>query len=118
MKTAILLAHGSREPQARASFEALVERVAQALPDLVVRPAYFSLGEPDLVTQVEALVQAGATVVRILPFFLLDGVHTRRDIPALVASLRQRWPHLAIELDPCLQDDPALERLLVGRLKG
>jgi precorrin-8X/cobalt-precorrin-8 methylmutase len=38
------------------------------------------------------------------------------DIPALLDECRQRFPHLALELLPTLENDPALEDLLVERL--
>ncbi|HCF06311.1 MAG: hypothetical protein JG774_1097 [Desulfomicrobiaceae bacterium] len=114
----IVLAHGSREPRARESFERLVARLGTMVPDCTVVPAYFSLGEPDLPTQVGALAAAGVRHIRILPLFLLDGVHLRRDIPALVAELAQRWPAVEVRLEPGLHDDPGLLALLAQRLRG
>lgn len=112
----IVLAHGSRELQARAAFAALVARLAAAVPGVRVEPAFFSLGEPDLPAQAARLAADGVRQVHILPLFLLDGVHVRRDIPALVADLQQRWPEVCFRLEPSLQDDPALVRLLAARI--
>jgi sirohydrochlorin ferrochelatase len=86
-------------------------------PEVRVVPAYFSLGEPDLPTQVAALATAGVRQIHILPLFLLDGVHLRRDIPALVAELAQRWPAVEVRLESGLHDDPGLMELLARRLR-
>jgi sirohydrochlorin ferrochelatase len=88
------------------------------VPDCTVVPAYFSLGEPDLPTQVGALAAAGVRHIRILPLFHFGGVHLRRDIPALVAELAQRWPAVEVRLEPGLHDDPGLLALLAQRLRG
>ncbi len=117
MKTAwIFVAHGSRESEAQAAFGDMIAQVAATQPQVRVVPAFFSLGEPDLVTQVARLVEDGVRRIAIVPVFLLDGVHVRRDIPSQVETLRHRWPEVEFHLEPSLQDDAGLVRLLAARI--
>ena len=51
-----------------------------------------------------------------MPYFLYSGQHVTVDIPALWTECRQRFPQITIELLPTLENDPALEDLVVERL--
>ena len=52
-----------------------------------------------------------------MPYFLYNGVHIEKDIPALLAELERRYPHLDFVLQPTLENDPAMERLVLERLQ-
>lgn len=113
----IVLGHGSRRREAARQFEEMVRRVAGSLPQVVVVPAFFSLGQPDLPTQVQILESHGCGRIVIMPYFLYNGVHIEKDIPALLAELERRYPHLDFVLQPTLENDPAMERLVLERLQ-
>lgn len=55
---------------------------------------------------------AGAQTIRIVPLFLLAGVHVTADLPAEVELARQALPDLALELSPHLGSHPGLKSLL------
>jgi sirohydrochlorin cobaltochelatase len=88
----ILFAHGSREPGWAEPFEQLVARVRVAAPEAEVRLAFLELMQPDLVRAAAQLVSAGVDKIRIVPIFLGQGGHLRRDLPLLVDDLRTQFP--------------------------
>jgi precorrin-8X/cobalt-precorrin-8 methylmutase len=51
-----------------------------------------------------------------MPYFLFSGRHMMNDIPPLLDECRQRCPNVVLELLPSLENDPALEDLVVERL--
>lgn len=118
----IVLGHGSRRREVADVFEAMVERVAarvaQTASGVRVLPAFFSLGEPTLADQVKVLVADGCNRIVIMQYFLYNGVHIDTDIPAMVDDLRQMYPAVEFVVQPTLQDDPAMEQLIVMRLVG
>jgi sirohydrochlorin cobaltochelatase len=114
----IVLGHGSRRREVACRFEEMIRRVAAHLPQAVVLPAFFSLGQPDLPTQIRELDQQGCVRVVIMPYFLYNGVHMEKDIPALLTELRQTYPHMDFVLQPTLENDPAMERLILARLQA
>lgn len=114
----IVLGHGSRRREVGETFEAMVGRVARRIPDTEVLPAFFSLGVPTLADQVRALAARDCTTIIIMQYFLYDGVHIAHDIPQMLSELKAELPHLVFVLQPTLQDDPAMEDLLVARLSG
>ena len=112
----IVLGHGSRRREVGEAFTAMVGRVAALLPGERVLPAFFSLGEPTLQEQVRRLADEGCTRIVIMQYFLYNGVHIEQDIPEMIAELRREMPGLTFVVQPTLQDDPAMERLVAGRL--
>lgn len=115
----ILLAHGSRQEGANAAFAALVDRVATTagLNDHVLH-AFWEMARPDLADAVRTAVETRkAARVTVLPYFLSDGIHIRRDIPEALARFRRQYPGVTFDLLPSLQNDPLLEALLVQRLR-
>ena len=114
----IVLGHGSRRREVGEAFTAMVGRVAGQLPGMTVLPAFFSLGEPTLADQVRRLASGGCSRIVIMQYFLYNGVHIEQDIPAMVAELQRKYPGVEFELQPTLQDDLAMERLIEARLRG
>ena len=112
----IVLGHGSRRREVGEVFTAMVDRVARQVPGAPVLPAFFSLGEPTLEDQVRELVGRGCTRIVVMQYFLYNGVHIEKDIPEMIEGLRRDFPQLEFTLQPTLEDDPALERLIVERL--
>ena len=112
MKAVVLFAHGSRDPQWHKPIQAVAQRMASASPDVQVRCAYLELTEPDLLSVVAELAQAGATHVRVLPMFLGVGKHAREDLPVLLTQLREQHAHLVIDAQPAVGEQPELLDLL------
>ncbi len=61
---------------------------------------------------------AGARRLRVVPLFLLAGVHVMDDIPAEVEQARQGLPDLTVELCPHLGSHPGIEGLLRHQLRA
>ncbi|WP_028576573.1 sirohydrochlorin chelatase [Desulfomicrobium escambiense] len=112
----IVLGHGSRRREVGEAFTAMVGRVARQLPGMTVLPAFFSLGEPTLADQVRRLASGGCSRIVIMQYFLYNGVHIEQDIPEMIAELRREMPGIEFVVQPTLQDDPAMERLIADRL--
>ncbi|MFN8050957.1 MAG: CbiX/SirB N-terminal domain-containing protein [Acidimicrobiales bacterium] len=113
----VVIAHGSRSEEAndahRATCALLAERSGR-----VVSPAFLELASPSLAEAVTTVVEAGATGVVVLPFFLYPGRHMQRDIPALVDAARSEHPSVDIALGPLFGADPGVIDLLIGQLGG
>ena len=117
-KTAhILLAHGSRDPNWRATLEAVAQRLNRA--DQPARCAYLELCEPTLLQAASELAQQGCSTLVITPMFLGLGQHARTDIPVLSAQLQRALPEVQVLLRPALCDMPGfidvVSTLLLGQ---
>ena len=108
----ILFAHGSRDPLWKRPIEAVAERLAQQQPGQQVACAYLELTTPDLMTVCTDMVNAGCGAITVVPMFLGQGRHAREDLPLLIAELRERYPALAIYLQPAVGEDERVLTLL------
>jgi sirohydrochlorin cobaltochelatase len=113
----LVISHGSTRREACDEFAAMVGRIAARLEGVVVLPAFLSIGQPDVPTQVAAMFARGVRRLVLMPYFLYSGTHVAVDIPALVVEFRRQYPHLTIDTLSTLQNDPAMEDLLVARLR-
>lgn len=110
----VVLAHGSSLPQWHASVQRLVAALAPGAGGWA-RAAYLPPAAPALAAVAEEAAAAGLRRLVVVPYFLADGLHVTRDIPALVAAARQRHPALDIRLTASLEGHPALRTAVYAR---
>lgn len=95
MKSALLLiAHGSREPEANADLHYVVEQLRLLKQYSSVDACFLELAEPDIDTAAARCVDQGAEWVVLLPYFLSAGVHVRRDLTTACEHLAERFPRV------------------------
>ena len=83
-KTALILfAHGARDPE----WALPIQRVCSAV----------SAQAPDLRDCAELLVTEGVERIVVLPMFIAQGGHLKRDVPILLEELRGRYPQIRFE---------------------
>jgi sirohydrochlorin ferrochelatase len=118
-KTAIVvLGHGSRANESALSMVKIVDRLAQQLPNQVVRIAHRELCTPTLETVVAELIEQGLRRIVILPYFLHLGLHLRRDIPAQLEALRRTYPLIQFIVAEHLGYDDRLADILIDRISA
>ncbi|AZG15304.1 sirohydrochlorin chelatase [Cupriavidus pauculus] len=92
----VLFGHGARDPRWREPFDRLHARLSALRPDCVVRLAFLELMAPSLAEAIDALAAEGIDAVTVVPVFLGQGGHLRRDFPLLVEECRARHPGVDI----------------------
>jgi len=98
MQSLLLVAHGSRREASNREVRDLAERLSQLAGEhfeLVV-PAFLELADPDISAGVDRCIEAGATSIRVVPYFLSAGRHVATDIPNELDKVRCRHPDVAI----------------------
>lgn len=131
----ILFAHGSRDPDWARPLHGLRDAVAALCPQLPVTLAFLEFMQPTLTQVIAQLAgesspsESGAPSqplqplqpleplqplrqLRLVPLFLAQGNHTRRDLAALIAQAQQDHPGLQIEILPALGEVPAVMQAL------
>jgi sirohydrochlorin cobaltochelatase len=104
----VLFAHGARDAQWAAPFEAVLRQLRRARPQAEVRLAYLEFIAPALPEAAAELVAAGCTRVHVLPLFLGQGGHLKRDLPLLVDALRAAHPQARFHLHHAAGERPEL----------
>jgi len=109
MKTALLLiAHGSREPEANADLHHVVDELRRRGAYALVEACFLELAQPDIDTGAAHCVEQRAERVVLLPYFLSAGVHVRRDLTAAQQRLAERFPQVRFSLAEPLGRHPLL----------
>ena len=98
---------GSLNPRHQPAPLAKVPLVATGCLELGLVPLH-----QQLVSFSQRAAAAGIKTIRVVPLFLLKGVHVMEDIPAEVAQAQQHLPDLNVELCPHLGSHPDLKTVL------
>lgn len=116
----LLVAHGSRLPEANAEVAQLTERLREESGDQfeIVTHAFLEIAEPDIPTGIDVCIAQGAAQLWVLPYFLAAGRHVRDDVPALLEQARERHPQAAIYLCEHLGAEAGLPEVLLRLTKG
>ncbi|MFB9962605.1 sirohydrochlorin chelatase [Sinosporangium siamense] len=108
----IAVAHGSRDPRAATTVEALLRRVRRARPGLAVRAAYLDHSVPTLGQALKGLDEAV-----VLPLLLTAAFHSKVDIPTALHEAELGTPLRRVHYGPTLGPHPLLVRALERRLE-
>ena len=104
----VLFAHGARDPGWARPFEALRERMRALAPDVPTELAYQEFMQPTLADAVSGLAARGISAITVVPVFLGQGGHVRRDLPELITRIAKAHPGLAIECVPAAGEDASV----------
>ncbi len=108
----VFFAHGARDASWGEPFERREQRVCSLAPEAEVRLCCLELTQPDLDAAIDELVAMDVGAIRVVPVFLGQGGHVRRDLPRLIASAQARFPGTPISCAaPAGEDDAAVEAL-------
>jgi len=117
MRGILVIAHGSRAIETEAALDAVLSMVKTKLPDFIIESAFMEFSERTVDKGVSALVAAGATEIKVVPYFLFMGVHMKEDIPALVAGCAAQHRGIRITMGAPLGVDERLADILIDRIK-
>ena len=110
----ILFAHGARDPEWALPIRRVQAAVRDQAPDLAVECAFLEFMTPTLSECADALVTRGVARLAILPMFIAQGGHLKRDVPLLVDALRQRHPTVEFVLAPAIGENEAVLRAMAA----
>ncbi|MBM3980156.1 MAG: cobalamin biosynthesis protein CbiX [Planctomycetes bacterium] len=108
MVALLLIAHGSRRAEANADLEFVAAALRARGRYPVVGVSYLELAEPTIAAGGARCVDAGATDVVLVPYFLSPGVHVVEDLTAARDALAARFPAVGFELAEPLGRHPLL----------
>ena len=114
MQGLVLFAHGARDPEWARPFEAIRDRVRAQRPQLPVALAYLEMMSPSLEEALDAVAAQGASSIRVVPLFMAQGGHLKKDLPRILEDIRARKPQVAVTLETAIGDVPELLDAIAG----
>ncbi len=112
----LVVAHGSRRKETEETFNRVVDRVRRDL-DVPVETAFMEFSERSIRWGLESLAGRGLKDILVLPYFLFEGMHIRKDIPEEIGEFSKEHPGVQVTLGDVLGDDPRLSGLLLDRIR-
>jgi len=109
----VLYAHGSRDPAWAQPFRRLQTLLAQSAPNLDVELAFLESMTPALSQAIAALAARGAQRVTVIPLFLGQGGHLRRDLPEQVRAACNANPGVVVRTAGAVGESDDVLRAMV-----
>lgn len=82
--------------------------IRHSAPAMSVELAFLEFMAPDLPTCVAGAIDAGARKVVILPMFIAQGGHLKREVPVMLENLRSTWPEVEFLLDRAIGEEESV----------
>ena len=99
MTTALILfAHGARDPEWANPLRRVQAAIRRRAAGMAVELAFLEFMAPNLHDCAAALVANGATRIVVLPMFIAQGGHLKREVPEMLGRLRSTWPAVQFSL--------------------
>lgn len=110
----ILFAHGARDPAWAEPLRRVQAAIRAGDPAVRVELAFLELMAPSLADCAAGLVLEGCRRIVILPMFIAQGGHLKRDVPEIVAGLRARHPGIEFELAQAVGETDSVIRAMAA----
>ena len=116
MKALALIAHGSRREQSNIEVVMLAEKLKQKCSDHypIICTGFLELAEPLIPDAIKQCIDAGATSIIVLPYFLNSGLHVIEDIPTIVNDIVRNYPDVHIKIAHHIGASPLMIDLLIS----
>lgn len=116
-KTALILfAHGARDPEWAQPITRVRRAVMTRSPDLRIETAFLEFMAPDLRDCAELLVADGFERIVVVPMFIAQGGHLKRDVPILLGELRQNHPQVCFEQACPIGEDETIVQAMAAHV--
>jgi len=112
MKVVLIIAHNCIQPGAFRGFEAVLDGLRKNMPG--ARIASTSL--VDLDNDLRAILREDVESVTLLPYLLLNGRHSKGDIPTIVAAAQKDFPQIPMTLLPPLGEWDGFPDMVVNHV--
>lgn len=120
MKHLLIVAHGSRRQASNGEVEQLAAQL-HASPNhdfTQISCAFLELASPSIPQGIQQAIDAGATEVVVMPYFLSAGRHVSEDIPAAIAEVQPANPMVSIRQIPYLGSLAGIAPLMLSHAQS
>ena len=96
----------------------VIDQLRARRPGDAVLPAFMELAAPTVPDAVAEALRLGATELVVVPCFLFQGNHIKRDIPELLDKVRTEHPGLVVRYAKPIGPDPRVAEILNERVEA
>lgn len=117
MKGILILAHGSREKSTENTLKEIMGILKDDLSECIIEYAFLQFSDLTLHKGIDNLIKKGVNDIKVVPYFLFDGVHIREDIPKEIDEYLVDKTNIKITMGRTLGADKRLAQILTDRVK-
>jgi len=114
MEALLIVAHGSRRPDAGGVMERVCQDVAHRV-SFPVALGYLQFQRPSVEEAIAELFHRGIRSLVVVPAFLSWGTHVTEDLPRLLQMMKKQYPGMRLFLAEPLGYDERLADILLVR---
>ena len=96
----VLFAHGARDAQWAEPFRKIKVMVRARKPGMPVELAFLEIMQPSLDQAIAALVAKNIKTISIIPLFMAQGGHLKKDLPRRLSEIRKHHPTISFRISP------------------
>ena len=104
----ILFGHGARDPEWAAPMRRIREHMLAQPEAPAVELAFLEFLQPTLPDAIVSIAATGVQRIAIVPVFLGQGGHLKRDLPILLEEVRGAHPECEITLAAAVGESPSV----------
>lgn len=113
MTTALILfGHGARDPAWAEPMRRVQAAIRSRAPGMPVELAFLEFLTPTLAECVAGLVAGGAGQIVVLPMFIAQGGHLKRDLPEMLQALRSIYSNVEFSLAAAIGESEIVIRAM------
>lgn len=116
----ILFAHGARDPEWARPVEAVAAKLRATYPNRLVEVSFLEFMRPTLdeavAKAIAAKLPAQGLQIHILPFFIAQGGHLRKELPEMLGALRAQYPEQIFNLLSPLGELPEVQTAMADAI--
>lgn len=116
----ILFAHGARDPQWAGPVEAVAAKLRTVYPNRLIEVSFLEFMHPTLDEAVAKVIAAKSPAqglqIHILPFFIAQGGHLRKELPEMLGALRAQYPEQRFNLLSPLGELPEVQTAMADAI--
>jgi sirohydrochlorin ferrochelatase len=116
----LILAHGSREKETEKTLATIIDMVKKELSSENIENiecAFLQFVETNLEKGLLKLIEKGSDDIKVIPYFLFEGVHIKEDIPMEINEFLKEYPNVKISFGKTLGTDERLAQIVADRVR-
>ena len=115
MRALLVMVHGSPHESANADMHRVVKVVRARGRFDRVEVGFMECNHPSIPDAAKMCVDAGATEIVAVPYFLHSGVHVADDLPTLMEQCERDYPNVSFALGRYIGTSEVIPKILQAR---
>lgn len=119
MRGILVLAHGSRAKETELTLEKIVGLVRENLKNYkyIVEYAFMEFSDKNIKSGLESLINKGVKDIKVIPYFLFEGIHIKEDIPNEINEVLKDHKDINVTMGKTFGTDQRLADILTENAK-